>query len=59
MTAIIPVAGPGTRLLPATEAIPKELLPVFDRPIIELVVREAVADGIDEIIFVTAVAKKQ
>jgi UTP--glucose-1-phosphate uridylyltransferase len=40
--AIIPVAGLGTRMLPATKAIPKELLPVFDRPIIEHVVREAI-----------------
>ena len=43
--AVIPVAGLGTRMLPATKAIPKELLPVFDRPIIEHVVREAISGG--------------
>ena len=57
-TAVIPVAGLGTRMLPATKAIPKELLPVFDRPIIEHVVREAVAGGIDEIVFVTRSGKE-
>ena len=43
--AVIPFAGPGTRMLPATKAIPKELLPVYDRPIIENVVIEAIAAG--------------
>ena len=57
-TAVIPVAGLGTRMLPATKAIPKELLPVFDRPIIEYVVREAVEGGIDEIVFVTRSGKE-
>ena len=57
-TAVIPVAGLGTRMLPATKAIPKELLPVFDRPIIEHVVREAIAGGIDEIVFVTRSGKE-
>ena len=57
-TAVIPVAGLGTRMLPATKAIPKELLPVFDRPIIEHVVREAVAGGIEEIVFVTRSGKE-
>lgn len=57
-TAVIPVAGLGTRMLPATKAIPKELLPVFDRPIIEHVVREAVAGGVDEIVFVTRSGKE-
>ena len=51
--AVIPVAGLGTRMLPATKAIPKELLPVYDRPIIEHVVKEAIAAGITEIILVT------
>ena len=41
--AVIPVAGLGTRMLPATKAIPKELLPVYDRPIIEHVVNEAIS----------------
>jgi UTP--glucose-1-phosphate uridylyltransferase len=56
--AVIPVAGLGTRMLPATKAIPKELLPVFDRPIIEHVVKEAISGGITEIIFVTRSGKE-
>jgi len=56
--AIIPVAGLGTRMLPATKAIPKELLPVYDRPIIEHVVNEAIAGGIKEIILVTRSGKE-
>ena len=44
--AVIPVAGLGTRMLPATKAIPNELLPVYDRPIIEHVVKEAIAGGV-------------
>ncbi|MDO8425851.1 MAG: UTP--glucose-1-phosphate uridylyltransferase [bacterium] len=55
--AIIPVAGLGTRFLPATKAQPKEMLPVVDRPIIQHIVEEAVAAGIREIIFVTAIGK--
>lgn len=56
--AIIPVAGIGTRLLPATKAQPKEMLPVVDKPVIQYVVEEAVASGIKEIIFVTSVGKR-
>ena len=56
--AVIPVAGLGTRMLPATKAIPKELLPVYDRPIIEHVVKEAIDCGITEIIFVTRSGKE-
>lgn len=51
--AILPVAGLGTRVLPATKAIPKEMLPVFDRPAIQYVVDEALEAGIEHIIFVT------
>ena len=51
--AVIPVAGLGTRMLPATKAIPKEMLPVVDRPLIQYVVNEAVAAGIKEIVLVT------
>lgn len=51
--AVLPVAGLGTRVLPATKAIPKEMLPVFDRPAIQYVVDEALAAGIEHIIFVT------
>lgn len=51
--AVLPVAGLGTRVLPATKSIPKEMLPVFDRPAIAYVVAEAVAAGIEHIVFVT------
>jgi len=51
--AVLPVAGFGTRVLPATKAIPKEMLPVFDRPAIQYVVDEARAAGIEHIVFVT------
>lgn len=51
--AVLPVAGFGTRVLPATKAIPKEMLPVFDRPAIQYVVDEAIAAGIEHIVFVT------
>lgn len=56
--AIIPVAGLGTRFLPATKAQPKEMLAVVDKPIIQYIVEEAVASGIEHIIFVTAVGKR-
>lgn len=56
--AIIPVAGLGTRMLPATKAIPKELLPILDRPIIEYVVQEAIGAGITEIILITRSGKE-
>ena len=51
--AVLPVAGFGTRVLPATKAIPKEMLPVFDRPAIQYVVDEALEAGIEHIVFVT------
>ena len=51
--AVIAVAGYGTRFLPATKAVPKELLPIVDKPIIQYLVEEAVASGIEEIILVT------
>lgn len=51
--AVLPVAGFGTRVLPATKAIPKEMLPVFDRPALQYVVDEAIAAGIEHIVFVT------
>jgi UTP--glucose-1-phosphate uridylyltransferase len=56
--AIIPVAGMGTRFLPVTKAQPKEMLPVVDKPVIQYIVEEAVASGIEEIIFVTAIGKR-
>ena len=55
--AVIPVAGLGTRMLPATKAIPKEMLPVVDMPLIQYVVNEAVSAGIKEIILVTHASK--
>lgn len=56
--AVIPVAGYGTRFLPATKAMPKEMLPVVDKPIIQYVVEEAVASGITDIILVTGASKR-
>ena len=55
--AVLPVAGLGTRFLPATKAIPKEMLPIIDKPLIEYAVEEAVDAGIEEIIFVTSHTK--
>lgn len=54
----MPVAGFGTRFLPATKAQPKEMLPIVDKPIIQYLVEEAVAAGIEEIIFVTGRGKR-
>jgi UTP--glucose-1-phosphate uridylyltransferase len=54
---VIPVAGLGTRFLPATKAVPKELLPIVDKPTIQYIVEEAVASGIEEIILITARGK--
>ncbi|MFH1170960.1 MAG: UTP--glucose-1-phosphate uridylyltransferase GalU [bacterium] len=56
--AVIPVAGLGTRFLPATKAQPKEMLPVVDKPIIQYVVEEAAASGIEDVIIVTGWQKR-
>lgn len=56
--AIIPAAGLGTRFLPATKAMPKEMLPIVDKPIIQYVVEEAVASGIEDVIIVTSSNKR-
>lgn len=56
--AIIPVAGLGTRFLPATKAQPKEMLSIVDKPVIQFLVEEAVDSGIEEIIFVTGKGKR-
>lgn len=56
--AVLPVAGRGTRFLPATKVVPKEMLPVVDRPLIQYAVEEAVDAGIDEIIFVSSQSKR-
>lgn len=55
--AVFPVAGLGTRFLPATKAMPKEMLPVVDKPLIQYAVEEALASGIEQIIFVTGSGK--
>lgn len=52
--AVFPVAGMGTRMLPATKSVPKELLPIYDTPILDILVEEAVDAGIEEIIFVVS-----
>ncbi len=56
--AVFPVAGLGTRFLPATKASPKEMLPIIDKPIIQYAVEEAIAAGIEELIFVTSSNKR-
>ena len=55
--AVIPVAGLGTRFLPATKAIPKEMLTIVDRPTIQYIVEEVVASGIDEVVLITSEGK--
>ncbi len=56
--AVFPVAGLGTRFLPATKANPKEMMPIVDKPLIQYAVEEAVAAGITELIFVTSSSKR-
>ncbi len=56
--AIIPAAGLGTRFLPATKAMPKEMLPIVDKPTIQYIVEEAVKSGIEDIIIVTGKTKR-
>ncbi len=56
--ALILAAGYGTRFLPATKAVPKEMLPIVDRPVIQYIVEEALASGLDQIYIVTATAKR-
>ena len=55
---VIPAAGFGTRFLPQTKAMPKEMLPIVDKPVIQYVVEEAVASGIEDVIIVTGAAKR-
>src|SRR5215212_4499806 len=55
--AVIPAAGFGTRMLPAAKAVPKELLPVLDRPTIQYVVEEAAAGGITDVLLITSRGK--
>src|SRR5699024_7775553 len=56
--AIIPAAGLGTRILPATKAQPKEMLPIVDKPTIQYIVEEAVAAGIEDIIIISGRGKR-
>jgi UTP--glucose-1-phosphate uridylyltransferase len=56
--AVIPAAGLGTRFLPASKAVPKEMLPIVDKPVIQYIVEGAVASGIEEIVLITAAGKR-
>ncbi len=56
--AVFPVAGMGTRFLPATKASPKEMMPIVDKPLIQYAVEEAVAAGVTEMVFVTGRSKR-
>ena len=56
--AVIPAAGMGTRFLPATKSMPKEMLPIVDTPVLQFVIEEAVASGIDDILIVTGRGKR-
>ncbi len=56
--AVLPVAGMGTRFMPATKVVPKELLPIVDKPVIQYLVEEAVLSGVEEVIFVISPGKE-
>ena len=56
--AVFPIAGLGTRFLPATKAMPKELLPIIDKPLIQYAAEEAIAAGLDTLIFITGRNKR-
>ncbi|MER2064276.1 MAG: UTP--glucose-1-phosphate uridylyltransferase, partial [Alkalibacterium sp.] len=56
--AIIPAAGYGTRFLPATKAMPKEMIPIVDKPTIQFIVEEAIASGIEDILIITGKLKR-
>ncbi len=55
--AVLPVAGLGTRFLPVTKSVPKEMLPIADRPCLEYIVAEAVEAGLTDLVFVTGAGK--
>mgnify|MGYP001189528135 FL=1 len=57
MKVVIPVAGLGSRMLPSTKAIPKEMLPIIDKPIIQYIVEEVISAGLSEIVFITHASK--
>ena len=54
---VVPIAGLGTRMLPATKAIPKEMLPIVNKPIIQIIVEEIIEAGFKEVIFITHSSK--
>src|SRR5437868_3807806 len=56
--AVFPVAGMGTRFLPATKAVPKEMLPIVDKPVIQYIVEEAAASGIEQVTIITSRSKQ-
>ena len=56
--AVFPVAGLGTRFLPVTKANPKEMLPIVDKPLIQFAVEEALAIGVEQLIFITSTGKR-
>ena len=56
--AVIPAAGLGTRFLPATKAVPKEMLPIVDTPTLQYIIEEAAASGIEDILIVTGRGKR-
>ena len=56
--AVIPAAGFGTRMLPAAKAVPKELLPVLDKPTIQYVVEEAASGGVNDVLLISSPAKR-
>lgn len=56
--AVIPAAGLGTRFLPATKSMPKEMLPIIDKPIIQFAVEEAITSGVEDIIIITGRGKR-
>ena len=58
MKAVIPAAGFGTRFLPFTKSVPKELIPIVDKPVIQYVVEEAVESGIDDILIIISAGKE-
>ena len=57
-TAVLPVAGLGSRFLPITKSIPKEMLPIIDKPLIQFAIEEAIEAGIEKIVFITSHTKK-
>lgn len=56
--AVIPASGLGTRFLPATKALPKEMLPILDKPVIQFIVEEAVSAGIEDILIISGRHKR-